>query len=67
MASPPNQSKKPKKKKFASFNLTAAFKQLKITRLSSWDLEVQSVTPSDFFQQRMAKLRRLFDWRSYEE
>lgn len=63
----PNQSKKPKKKNFASFNLAAAFKQLKIARLSSWELEVQSVTPRDFFQQRMAKLRRFFDLRSFSE
>jgi len=67
MKSRPNQSKKPKNKIFASFNLAEALKQLNITRLSSWELEVQSVTPSDFFQQRMAKLRRFFDLRSYEE
>ena len=57
----------PKTKNFSSFSLPEAFKQLQITHLQPWDIKTKPLAPSDFFQLRLAKLRRLFDLRSYEE
>jgi hypothetical protein len=56
-----------KKKNFSSFNKTQAFKQLHLTNLIPWKLEFQPIQPSDFFQQRLARLNRCFDLESYEE
>lgn len=54
---------KVKKKNFASFNQSQAFKQLNISRLLEWQIETQPVKPSEFFVQRLARLKR-FDLRS---
>jgi len=58
--------KKIKKKNFYNFNKTQAFKQLNIIDLIPWQIEFQPIKPSDFFQQRWARLQR-FDLESYEE
>ena len=57
---------KVKKKNFASFNQSQAFKQLNISRLLEWQIETQPVKPSEFFAQRLARLKR-FDLRSSEK
>ncbi|MDJ0704730.1 MAG: hypothetical protein QNJ46_15715 [Leptolyngbyaceae cyanobacterium MO_188.B28] len=62
-----NKSSQGKSKNFASFDLTQAFKQLGVKHMLNWELEVQSIKPSEFFQQRLTRLRRFFDLRSYEE
>lgn len=59
------QTKK-KKKTFSSFNYKEAFKQLNITELLLWDIEVEPVPISDFFRQRLERLQ-CFDLQSYEE
>jgi hypothetical protein len=55
-----------KKQKFSDFDLARAYKQLGITKLIPWQLVVQPMPPSDFFQLRLKKLER-FDLRVYEE
>jgi hypothetical protein len=57
---------KTKKKNFASFKQSQAFKQLNISRLLEWQIEAQPVKPSEFFAQRLARLKR-FDLRSSEK
>lgn len=62
------QSTKPSphhKKSFSSFRYKDAFKQLNITNLVTWQIEVQPIDPSDFFQQRLSRLQ-CFDLQSYE-
>jgi hypothetical protein len=56
-----------KSKTFSSFTLIEAFKYLGITQLYPWELNANPLPPSDFFQQRLDRLRRFFDLRSYEE
>ncbi|MGK7902648.1 MAG: hypothetical protein AB4352_14785 [Hormoscilla sp.] len=59
------QTKK-KKKNFSSFKYKEACKQLNITELLLWDIEVEPVPISDFFRQRLERLQ-CFDLQSYEE
>ncbi len=61
------RSAKLKKKSFSSFTYKEAFKQLNITELLPWHLDVQFITPSDFFHERLARLKRRFDLESCEE
>ena len=61
-----SNAKKRKKKNFASFNTTEAFKQLSLTELLLWNIDIQSVIPSPFFQERWARLQ-CFDLQKYEE
>lgn len=56
----------PRKRNFSSFSYKEAFKQLNITQLSSWDIEFTPITPSDFFQQHLRRLKR-FDLITSEE
>jgi flagellar biosynthesis regulator FlbT len=58
---------KPKKKNFSSFNLASAYKQLRIKFLLPWILDSDGLEPSDFFVERINRLKRNFDLRSYEE
>ena len=58
--------KKTKKKNFSSFTKTAAFKELNLTELISWNIDAPPVQPTAFFQQRLLRLQR-FDLESYEE
>jgi len=57
---------KTKKKNFSSFNYKEAFKQLNITELFLWDIDVEPVPISDFFRQGLERLQ-CFDLQSYEE
>lgn len=56
-----------KKQKFSSFNLTKAFKQLGVTQLQVWRVQASAIAPSAFFRERLDRLQRVFDLRSYEE
>ncbi len=47
------KASKPKKKNLSSFNLASAYKQLGIKTLSHWLLEVSTLEPSNFFDQRI--------------
>jgi hypothetical protein len=62
----PSQEKKKKKKNFASFSYKEAFKQLNLTELSLWEIAVEPVEPSSFFQERLERLQ-CFDLQRYEE
>lgn len=66
---PPSHQKssKTKLKNFSSFTLTEALHQLGIERLQEWSIVVKPVKTSDFFQERLTRLKRFFDLRSYEE
>jgi hypothetical protein len=55
-----------KKKKFSSFSLAEAFKQLEIIDLLPWLPTIDPIEPSSFFQQRLERLQ-CFDLQSYEE
>ncbi|NJO41411.1 MAG: hypothetical protein HC865_12415 [Cyanobacteria bacterium RU_5_0] len=61
-------SSKPKAKKssFSSFSLMQAYKQLNLTKLTSWTIQTKPLAPSEFFEQRLERLKR-FDLRIYEE
>ena len=56
-----------KKKNFSSFNKKDAFKQLNIQNLLAWDFEVETFQSSDFFQERLVRLKRYFDLETCEE
>jgi len=58
---------KTKKKNFSSFNLASAYRQLDIKILLTWVLEPYLLEPTSFFMERMSRLKRNFDLRSYEE
>jgi hypothetical protein len=58
---------KSKKKSFSSFDLASAYKQLGLKTLTHWDLPAIELTPSEFFIERLERLHRNFDLRSYEE
>lgn len=56
-----------KKKNFASFKKSEAFKLLGLTDLIPWSIEATAIAPSSFFQERLSRLRRHFDLESGEE
>jgi hypothetical protein len=58
---------KSKKKSFSGFNLASAYKQLGIKTLMAWLLPALTLEPTDFFTQRLERLHRTFDLRTYEE
>ncbi|MCA6585517.1 MAG: hypothetical protein ACK5EU_08310 [Pseudanabaena sp.] len=58
---------KSKKKRFSSFDLASAYKQLGIKTLTHWELPDLAMAPSEFFIKRLERLHRNFDLRSYEE
>jgi len=60
-------TEKQKKKIFSSFDEKKAFKQLKITKLSRWDIEAQPVQASEFFHQRLARLTSRFNLKYSEK
>lgn len=62
----PSKEKKIKKKNFASFTYQEAFKKLNLTELLPWEISVESVEPSEFFQERLQRLE-CFDLQRYEE
>jgi hypothetical protein len=58
---------KAKKRSFSGFNLASAYKQLGIKTLMPWLLPAPTLEPTDFFSQRLERLHRTFDLRTYEE
>lgn len=50
-----------KKRNFSSFDLAEAFKELGLTSLLKWEIDVPSVTPSDFYHERLRRLEAHFD------
>lgn len=56
-----------KKRNFASFKKSEAFKLLGLTDLLPWQVEATPVIPSAFFQERLMRLQRHFDLESGEE
>lgn len=56
-----------KKKNFSSFTMKEAYQQLKLKQLLAWEVVLQPVAVSDFFQERMARLQRHFDLKSCED
>jgi hypothetical protein len=56
-----------KKKNFSSFTRREAFKQLAIKELTPWVAPIEPQPAGDFFQERLARLRRNFDLESCEE
>jgi hypothetical protein len=52
---------KPKKKNFSSFKKKDAFKQLNLEELLVWELKAAAIVPSNFFQERLVRLKRHFD------
>lgn len=55
------------KRNFSSFTYAEAFKQLQITELIPWNLDVPALEPSGFFQERIQRLQLLFNLQGYEE
>ena len=58
---------KSKKRSFSSFDLASAYKQLGIKTLLPWSLSAPDIEPTNFFNQRLERLHRTFDLRTYEE
>jgi hypothetical protein len=55
-----------KKRKFSSFNLTDAFKELGITKLNAWRIKASPVAPSKFYHDRLRRLEAAFDMTTSE-
>ncbi len=56
-----------KRKNFSSFNKKTAFKQLNIDELTPWSFTASPIPVSNFFQERLDRLKRRFDLDSCEE
>lgn len=61
------KTRKVKKRNFSSFTKKEAFKQLAIENLLSWTLTAEAHPVSDFFQERLLRLKRHFDLETCEE
>jgi hypothetical protein len=59
-------AEKVRKRSFSGFTLADAYKQLQLSRLQPWELDVEPVAPGAFFQERLLRLRK-FDLRQCEE
>ena len=57
--------KSPKKRKFSSFKLSDAYKEVQIQELSDWETNFDTIKPSDFFYENMRRLK-VFDLTSNE-
>ncbi len=66
-ASIKEKSEKTPRKSFSKFTPIEAFKQLQITELIPWSIPDRSISPSAYFQQRLANLTKYFDLQGYEE
>jgi hypothetical protein len=58
---------KSRKKNFSSFSYSEAFKQLNLTDLIAWNIDVPIVPRSAFFQERINRLEQMFNLQGYEE
>jgi hypothetical protein len=56
-----------KKRNFSSFRYADAFKQLGLTALLPWQVDFESYLPSDFFRERLVRLRATFDLQNCED
>ena len=56
---------KERKKSFSSFSYKDAYKYLGITELQPWEIAADPVPVSDFFKQRLERLK-IFDLKSFE-
>lgn len=54
-------------KNFSSFSLAEAYKLLGIESLEEWEVDAGNYSLSDFFTQRLQRLQKNFDLRSYEK
>ena len=52
---------KNKKRNFSSFDLAEAFKALGLVKLIEWNLEIEPITPGDFYHERIRRLKDHFD------
>ncbi len=52
--------KKPKRN-FSSFDLAAAYKELNLTRLIEWKIDAEPVAPSEFYFERIRRMKEVFD------
>jgi hypothetical protein len=59
--------KKVGKKKFSGFTKEESFKLLGLKELGVWEIEAESVQPSEFFNEHLRRLTRNFDLEGYEE
>jgi hypothetical protein len=50
-----------KRRNFSSFDLAEAFKELGIVKLIEWRLEIEPISPGDFYYERIRRLRDHFD------
>jgi hypothetical protein len=58
---------KTKKRNFSSFRYGDAFKQVGLTELLPWEISFNSHLPSDFFRERLVRLRSTFDLQNCED
>jgi hypothetical protein len=57
---------KKKKRNFSSFTLAEAYKELHLTNLVEWKLEAPPVAPSEFFHERLERLKEKFAFTTSE-
>lgn len=50
-----------KRRNFSSFDLAEAFKELGLVKLIEWKLEIEPIAPSDFYHERIRRLKEHFD------
>jgi hypothetical protein len=67
MATADKKEPKSKKRNFASFRYADAFKQVGLTELLPWQIEFAPYSPSDFFRERLVRLRSAFDLQNCED
>jgi hypothetical protein len=67
MPSNSSNKTKTKKKQFSRFKKAEAFQALGLIDLLPWDLTVEPIAPSAFFQEHLQRLNQSFDLESYEE
>jgi hypothetical protein len=67
MATAEKKEPKSKKRNFSSFRYADAFKQVGLTELLPWQIEFAPYSPSDFFRERLIRLRSAFDLQNCED
>ena len=55
------------KKNFSSFTYAEAFKYLGIEQILPWAFDVQTIAPTDFFQENLRQISEVFDLQTGEE
>jgi hypothetical protein len=67
MATAEKKEPKGRKRNFSSFRYAEAFKQVGLTELLPWQIEFAPYSPSDFFRERLIRLRSAFDLQNCED